>query len=88
MGNADIPIGLPVAGYNGAEYGAIVYGRGGLFFEALRDQIGREAFNSFLKDYTDTLSWGIATPQEMQSLAEKNCGCDLQPLFDTWVYPP
>ncbi|MFT3894488.1 MAG: M1 family metallopeptidase [Anaerolineales bacterium] len=84
----NIPIGLPVAGYSGAEYGAIVYGRGPLFFVALREQMGKEAFNSFMKEYTTTLSWGISTPQELQTLAEKHCNCILQPLFNEWVYPP
>jgi hypothetical protein len=87
VGNADIPIGMPVAKYRGSEYSGIVYGRGPLFFVALRDKIGKEAFDSFIKDYTTTYSWSIATPQGMQSLAEKHCGCDLQPIFDEWVYP-
>ena len=88
VGNANIPIGLPVAGYNGAEYSSIVYGRGPLFFVALRNDMGTEAFDVFLREYTETLSWGIATPELMQSLAEKHCGCDLQAIFDEWVYPP
>jgi hypothetical protein len=87
VNNAKIPIGLPVAGYQGAEYSAIVYGRGPLFFVALRDQIGTEAFDSFLKDYTQTLSWGISTPEQLQAIAEKHCSCDLQAIFDEWVYP-
>ena len=82
-----IPIGLPVAKYTGQEYGAIVYGRGPLFFVALRDEMGIEAFDSFLKDYTQTLSWKISTPQTLQSLAEKHCSCDLQKIFEEWVYP-
>jgi hypothetical protein len=87
VGDAKIPIGLPVAKYSGQEYGAIVYGRGPLFFVALRDEMGTQAFDAFLKDYTQTLSWGISTPQFMQSLAEKHCACNLQKIFDEWVYP-
>jgi aminopeptidase N len=85
--NAKIPIGLPVAGYNGAEYGAIVYGRGPLFFVSLRQEMGTNTFDAFLKEYTETFSWDIATPDAMQSLAEKHCSCDLQAIFDEWVYP-
>jgi peptidase M1-like protein len=87
VNDAKIPIGLPVAKYTDREYGAIVYGRGPLFFVALKDQMGAEAFDAFLKDYTTTLSWKISTPQTLQSLAEKHCACDLQKLFDEWVYP-
>jgi aminopeptidase N len=75
-----------VTDYESAEYSAIVYGRGALFFVALRDQIGNEAFDSFLKDYTETYSWGIATPEGLRSLAENHCDCDLIPIFDEWVY--
>ncbi|MBK9926605.1 MAG: M1 family metallopeptidase [Anaerolineales bacterium] len=84
---ADIPIGLPVAGYQGAEYSAIVYGRGPLFFVALREEMGTDTFDAFIKDYTQSLSWGIATPKYMQSLAEKYCSCNLQAIFDEWIYP-
>lgn len=87
VGRADIPIGMPVAKYSEQEYGAIVYGRGPLFFVALREEMGSEAFDAFLKDYTETLSWGIATPEFLQSLAEKHCACDLDGIFNEWVYP-
>jgi peptidase M1-like protein len=82
-----IPIGLPVASYQGVQYGAIVYGRGPLFFEVLREEMGVASFDAFLKDYTEQLTWKIATPEFLQSLAEKHCGCDLDALFQDWVYP-
>ena len=71
----------------GYPYGAIVYGRGPLFFVALREKMGTESFDAFIKEYTETLSWGIATPEFLQSLAEARCACDLDELFDEWVYP-
>ncbi|MCK7481702.1 MAG: hypothetical protein M0C28_34440 [Candidatus Moduliflexus flocculans] len=76
-----------MAGYQGGEYGAIVYGRGALFFVALREEMGTEAFDAFLKDYTASLSWEIATPAYFQSLAEQKCACELDALFEAWVYP-
>lgn len=84
---ANIPIGLPVTDYQGLEYSAIVYGRGPFFFDALREKMGTAVFDAFIKDYTASLSWKVATPKEMQSLAESACNCDLQALFDEWVYP-
>lgn len=86
VGKADIPIGLPVAAYSGQEYGAIVYGRGPLFFVALRDEMGKDVFDQFIKDYAETLSWDIATPETLKAIAEKHCGCDVTPLFEEWVY--
>jgi aminopeptidase N len=87
VGREEIPIGLPVAEYSGQEYGAIVYGRGALFFVALKEEMGAETFDAFIKEYTETLSWEIATPEILQSLAEKHCSCDLDQTFNEWVYP-
>jgi hypothetical protein len=85
-GSGDTPVGLPVAAYGGAEYGAIVYGRGPLFFEALREEIGDEAFAAFLREYYERHTWGIATTESLRAVAEETCGCDLGDLFVEWIY--
>ena len=82
---AEIPIGLPVRAYQGPEYGAIVYGRGPFFLRALEEQMGRETFDAFLRDYAAAFRWGISTTADFQTLAEARCGCDLEPLFAAWV---
>ena len=82
-----IPIGMPVAKYEGASYSAIIYGRGAFFFEALRDEIGEKDFNAFMKDYVVSNSWGIGTGENMKELAEEHCGCDLTELYEEWVLP-
>jgi aminopeptidase N len=82
--HAPIPIGLPVGSYSGAEYGAIVYGRGAFFFEALAEALGPAIFDLFLLDYTQTYQWRIATGPALKQLAEQHCACDLTPLFDEW----
>ncbi len=87
VGKAQIPIGLPVAAYENGAYGAIVYGRGPLFFVALEEEMGADVFEEFIRDYTETLSWEVATPEFLQSLAEEHCSCDLDALFNEWVYP-
>ncbi len=84
--NAEIPIGLPVVAFQGKEYSAIVYGRGAFFFEALKNKMGADAFGAFLKDYSATFSWKIATTEGIKSLAEEHCNCNLVPLFEEWVY--
>ncbi len=81
-----IPIGLPVSGYSAEEYSAIVYGRGGLFFAALRDHIGEKAFDKFMQAYTEQYSWSIAAPSDLQETAQDSCHCDLQALFNEWIY--
>jgi len=85
--NAKIPVGQPVAAYDGAQYSAIVYGRGALFFFALRHQMGQEKFNAFLKNYTQKFTWDISTTDALKAQAEKDCGCDLSALFKEWIAP-
>ena len=85
--NQAIPIGLPVADYEGATYSAIIYGRGALFFDALRNKMGKDTFEAFMKDYTTSNEWGISTTDSMKQLAEKDCACDLSSLYKEWVYP-
>jgi len=83
---AIIPIGMPVASYQGKEYGAIVYGRGPLFIDTLAQKLGQSNFDKFLLDYYATHKWGIATAADFKRSAEQHCQCDLSPLFDEWVY--
>ena len=88
VGEAPIPIGMPVEAYRSAEYGAIVYGRGPLFMEALEKELGEQAFAAFLRDYYQTHKWGIATTESLKKLAETHCACDLTEIFEEWVYSP
>ena len=87
IGREEIPVGLPVKDYSDAEYSGIVYGRGGLFFEALRSEMGQGNFDAFMKDYVQSNSWDIATPEKLKAEAESHCGCNLTPLFEKWIYP-
>jgi aminopeptidase N len=87
VNNKAIPLGLPVSEYNQGEYGGIIYGRGALFFEALRAEMGAEIFDAFMLDYAQTYAWGVATTEKLKEKAEEHCACDLTPLFQEWVYP-
>jgi aminopeptidase N len=80
-----IPIGLPASSYQGKEYGAIVYGRGPLFLEALAQKMGQSTFDQFLRDYCQSHKWGIGTAASFKQFADKHCQCDLTPVFDEWV---
>jgi hypothetical protein len=83
--NANIPIGMPAVYYQGNEYGAIVYGRGPLFVEALSQKMGSDVFDQFLRDYYNSNRWGIGTAAGFKKSAEQHCQCDLSPLFTEWV---
>ena len=82
----EIPVGMPVAEYNEAEYGAIVYGRGAVFLRVLEETMGRETFDAFLRDYIAQFRWRVADTAAFRALAEEHCACDLGSLFAEWVY--
>lgn len=86
-GQADIPIGLPVADYSANEYGAIVYGRGPLFFVMLENQLGRDTLDRFLQAYYQDYHWQNATRTDFQVELEAICRCQLEGAFANWVDP-
>lgn len=82
-----LPIGLPVDGYpNPSDYALFVYIKGALFFDALRAEIGEQAFERLLQAYGQAFRYRIATAAQFQALAEESCACELDPLFERWVY--
>ena len=82
----EIPIGLPAEDYSGAEYGAIVYGRGPIFLNELAEQMGQDVFDAFMRDYVDQYRWQIAYADDFMRLAEEHCNCDLSELFNEEVF--
>jgi aminopeptidase N len=85
VGNAPIPIGRAVSAYTAAEYGAIIYGRGALFFLALEEALGPSAFDAFLSDYVRARWLRIGDRDDLEAAAEAACGCTLDALFAAWV---
>jgi len=85
--NPELPIGLAVDEYGTqAEYGLFVYRKGALFFDALRAELGDDLFFEFLQRFLEQNRYGIASAAEFQATAEDTCDCDLDPLFDLWVF--
>ncbi len=83
---ADIPIGLPAGEYVDQEYGAIVYGRGPLFFLELEESYGQDMVLDAVQNYYADNIWGIGDTDELRAALEDSCGCDLSAEFEEWVY--
>ncbi len=69
-------------------YGAIVYAKGALFFQALRQKIGDEAFFSALANYFDTYKYKIARPEDLLNAFEDAAGTQLDDFYQVWLYSP
>lgn len=59
---ADAPI---TNDMNGVIRGLVVYGKGGLGFEAIRQELGEDAFRAAMTAYAARFRFGIATPEDL-----------------------
>jgi aminopeptidase N len=65
---------------------AITYSKGALFMDALRRELGDEAFWAGLKRFTREHAGRSATSRDFERAYRKSSGRDLSPLFEEWVY--
>ena len=66
-------------------YETVIYRKGPLFLDALRQEIGDEAFFSGLQQYYEWYKFGIGTGQGFLEAMQQASMKDLRPLFDEWV---
>lgn len=69
-------------------YSPIVYSKGALFFKALREEIGDEAFFESLKRYYERYQYGIARPEDLLSVFEEVSEQSLDLFYRLWLYSP
>ncbi|HID86299.1 MAG TPA: M1 family peptidase, partial [Anaerolineae bacterium] len=83
----DDVVGSPMSHWagRGDAYGLIVYIKGPLFFHALREEMGDEAFFEALRRYYQTYKYGIAEPEGLLSIAEEVSGQELDELYRHWI---
>ncbi len=65
-------------------YGVIVYLKGALFFDALRQEIGDDAFFSALQTYYNENRFAIATPDTLLTQFEQASQRSLDDLYQEW----
>ncbi|HET9492940.1 MAG TPA: M1 family metallopeptidase, partial [Chloroflexia bacterium] len=65
-----------------------VYIRGALVLQALRVEVGDDAFFRILKTYAERFKYSNASTEEFIAVAEEQSGKQLDALFDAWLYDP
>jgi hypothetical protein len=83
--NEDLPVGLPVSAYTEKQYGEIVYGKGPLFFDAVRKQIGDDYFYKFMRTYYQRFKYQIAKPKDLLATIDEVSGQKVDPLYSQWI---
>jgi len=81
----DLPIGLPADEYAPGLYWDVVYDKGALYFHALRERTGDDAFFRILRTYYERHRYGIATPETFLDAVETVTGDRHMDLFAEWV---
>jgi aminopeptidase N len=81
----DVPVGQPVRAFGEADYGPVVYAKGPLFLQALRDEVGTDVFLRVLREYLKIYQYEIATPEGFLAIAEEASGQELDDLYGEWI---
>jgi len=81
----DAAVAQPVAAFSKEDYGPIVYGKGPLFFHALRRKLGDETYFAVMREYLRQHKYQIATPESFMRVAESVSGRDLDALYKQWL---
>ncbi len=75
----------PVSGFSVGEYGLFVYGKGPLFFNALRQEVGDATYLKIMQTYVARYKYKIARPDDLFRTIEQVSGRNIQPLIETWL---
>ncbi len=84
----DTAVNQPVSAFDEQNYSAIVYGKGPLFYDALRKQMGDDVFFKFLRSVYEQYRYKILMPQDILRVAESVYGGNLHDLYQQWILSP
>ncbi|MBX3013857.1 MAG: M1 family metallopeptidase [Caldilineaceae bacterium] len=85
----DRPVDQAVGEFASApQYETIIYGKGALFYDALREALGERRFNRFLQDYLRDHEYQIVTTEDWLAAIRQLNTPEIEVLYDTWVKRP
>lgn len=81
----DGPVIAPAADFSVQLYGTLVYGKGPLFFHALRQEEGDATYFDIMQRYYNTYKYRHATGNDLFNIIEAVSGRSVAPLVETWL---
>jgi aminopeptidase N len=75
----------PVSAFSAGEYATFVYGKGPLFFHALRQEVGDETYFRIMQTYYTDHKYKIASAKELFNTIEQVSGRSVEPLIEMWL---
>ncbi len=83
----DAPVHQHMRDYTLYTFNVLAYAKGALFYEALRNDIGPDAFDRTLLQYVNRYRYTSADSTSMRDIATTICACSVDALFATWIHP-
>lgn len=83
-GGQDAIARVPIGVQSPVVHSIVTYGKGGVGFEAIRQEIGSEAFVDALAAVSDEYAWDIVTPEILLDAFEAASAQDLGRLWTFW----
>ena len=85
----DTPVNESVASFTtGTQYETIIYGKGALFYDALRQELGDRQFIRFLRTYLTNHRYGIVNTKSWLAALQALNKPGLRQLYQQWVQRP
>lgn len=84
----DRPVAGPVSSFDPSNYVNIVYSKGALFFHAVRERIGDDAFFASLRTYLERYRYKNAYPDDLIAVFEEVSGQSIDDLYEFWITGP
>jgi hypothetical protein len=82
----DAPVDQPTAAFGRADYSPLVYGKGPLFYEATRQEVGDRPFGAWLRVYFQHYRYRIAGTQALLGVADEvGIGPAVRRNYDEWL---
>ena len=87
LGGADAPANRPTAAYaGGLQYSAVVYGKGALYYDALRRAVGDPLFFSSLREYYARYRGQVAGPRALLEIVQaKAPSAGVEAIYRHWI---
>ncbi len=82
----DRPVSGAVNEFDQSNYINIIYSKGPLFFHAVRERIGDEAFFEALRDYAGQHRYGIAYADDLFAAFRRHTDTPIDDLIVFWIY--
>ncbi len=68
------------------DYGALIYRKGALFMDQVRNEYGYEETLAFMADYYQRCKFGVATTDKFIAVGKEHFGQSFVDLADKWLY--